>query len=253
MLAHEYKTMRSLEDSYWWYCVLRKMTCLELVKYAGKRQALQILDAGCGTGGTLEVMRKEFPLAKLTGFDVSKLALKHVHEREFRNVFNGSVDRIPLADSSQNLIVSLDVLYHEEVNQERAMQQFFRVLAPTGRLIMNLPAFECLRGQHDFAVKNVRRYTPCDVRALHERNGFVIETIFCWNAWLFIPLLFWRKLSAKLAGPSPDFAKSDLVHPPTALNYLLSLVGSWEAAICRRFRSPLGTSVFSVAKVSKST
>lgn len=243
MLSHEYDTMRSVEDNYWWYRVLRGLTCRELANCADGQR---ILDAGCGTGGTLQGIRSRLPNAHLTGFDISALALEHTRARGFDGVFEASVDRIPLADGSQDGIVSLDVLYHEGVDQDQAMREFHRVLAPGGRLIMNLPAFECLRGQHDLAVKNVRRYTPRRVRELHERHGFTAERIFCWNAWLFLPIFIWRKMSKLGASASTAAAKSDLVPPPVWINKVLSILGGCEAGICRAIRSPLGTSVFSV-------
>jgi len=111
---------------------------------------------------------------------------------------------------------------------------------------MNLPAFECLRGQHDIAVKNARRYTPREVRELHERHGFAVERIFCWNAWLFLPILLWRKFSNATAPVRAQDAKSDLVSPPDWLNNLLATLGGRDAAVCRTVQSPIGTSVFSV-------
>jgi hypothetical protein len=97
-------------------------------------------------------------------------------------------------------------------------------------------------------VKNARRYTPRDVRALHERHGFAVERVFCWNAWLFLPVLLWRKASKFMASGSPNEAKSDLVPPPALVNRLLTGVGLFDAQICRAVSCPVGTSVFSVAK-----
>lgn len=196
----------------------------------------------------MQAIRERFPEARLTGFDISTLALEHTRARGFRDVFEADVSSVGLEDASQDIVVSLDVLYHEGVEQEEAMQEFRRVLRPDGLLVMNLPAFECLRGQHDIAVKNARRYTPPGVRELHERNGFAMERIYCWNAWLFLPILVWRKLSKMSANASADKAKSDLVAPPAFLNKVLTLFGGYEAALCRAIASPLGTSVFSVGR-----
>jgi SAM-dependent methyltransferase len=247
VLAQEYNTMRTVEDDYWWYSVLRGLVRYEVGRTAGDMQHPRILDAGCGTGGMLASLRSAFGGAELAAFDLSPLAVQHTRARGFRNVFKASVDHIPLGTASQDAVVSLDVLYHEGADQERAMQEFHRLLVPEGRLIMNLPAFECLRGRHDVAVKNVRRYTPRDVRELHQRHGFTIERLFCWNAWLFLPILLWRQLSRNTRGaPTPE-AKSDLKQLTPVLNGLLGVLGGLEATLCRAARSPLGTSVFSVA------
>jgi SAM-dependent methyltransferase len=195
----------------------------------------------------MESIQRDFPGARLSGFDVSPVAVGHTRTRGFGNAIEANVHLIPCTDLSHDAVVSLDLLYHEGVDQEQAMREFWRVLVPGGRLIMNLPAFECLRGQHDVAVKNARRYSPRQVRELHQRHGFTVERLFCWNAWLFLPVLLWRKMSRKIAGASNDKAKSDLSPLNPALNRLLSFAGEAEAALCRAVRSPLGTSVFSVA------
>jgi len=248
MLSHEYDTMRSVEDDYWWYRILRSMTCREVTDLAKANPGLQILDAGCGTGGTMEALRMKNVGWELEGFDYSELALAHARRRGFANVLRGSVNSVPVAAQSQDIVISLDVLCCDGVDQKQAMKEFHRVLRPEGRLIMNLPAFECLRGQHDFAVNSVRRYTPGEVRELHERNGFTMERLFCWNAWLFLPILLWRKISKTTAKASTGEAKSDLILPPAALNKALEVLGGWEAALCRAIKSPVGTSVFSVGR-----
>lgn len=251
MLSHEYETMQSLEENYWWYRVLRKLTCQEIAGRIGKSREARILDAGCGTGGFLNAIQKNFPSAKLSGLDISTIALKYAHSRQSKGVFRASVDHIPLGNGSIDFIVSLDVLYHEQVNQEHAMKEFFRVLAPTGRLIMNLPAFRCLRGQHDVAVKNVRRYTPREVRELHARHGFLVERVFCWNVGLFLPILIWRKINKLRNLGDNKTARSDLAVLPSLLNAILFRWVFCEAIISRRTHFSLGTSVFSVAKITE--
>ena len=251
MLEHEYDTMRAVEDDYWWYRVLRAMTCREVVRATAGRSEARVLDAGCGTGGTMAALRTVDPALRLSGIDVSPLALAHVRERGFGDAREASVEQLPCAESSQDAVVSLDVLYHEGVDEERAMREFLRVLKPGGTLIMNLPAFECLRGRHDEAVRGVRRYTAAGVRDLHARNGFQAERVFCWNAWLFLPVLIWRRASRRLSAAQTGEAVSDLAMPPAWLNAAAALVASADAAACRAIRSPIGTSVFSVAKAVK--
>lgn len=248
MLDQEYQTMRSVEDGYWWYKVLREMTANEVVRATVSNPIAHLLDAGCGTGGTLAVLRERKDSWKLNGFDVSPLALEHTRERGFHDVFQASVDEIPLPDASLDVIVSLDVLCSEGVNQERSMKEFCRVLRRDGKLIMNLPAYRCLRGQHDVAVYSARRYTPQGVKNLHQRHEFVVNHVFCWNAWLFLPILFWRQISKRHKLTSLIEAKSDLVPPPVWVNAFLTRVGTWEFRVCKAIKCPIGTSVFSIAQ-----
>jgi SAM-dependent methyltransferase len=166
-------------------------------------------------------------------------------------VFDCGVESLPLQDVSQDAVCCLDVLYHEGVDQDRAMREFRRVLCVGGVLVMNLPAFECLRGQHDAAVGGVRRYSVRDVRDLHARNGFIVEQVFCWNAWLFPAVWAWRQISKRLPSARTESAKSDLVLPPEWLNSAAGAIAAADAKLCRFLGSPVGTSVFSVARVGK--
>jgi len=248
MLNHEYETMRSVEDRYWWYRVLRRMTVAEVARAVSGMADAGVLDAGCGTGGTLAELRNHNAKWRLSGFDFSDLALLHAGKRGFAQVIQGSVDSIPFADDSQDVIVSLDVLCCGGVDDDKSMDEFRRVLRKGGVLVMNLPAFECLRGQHDRAVNSVRRYNCSSVRSLHLRHGFAVERVFCWNAWLFPPVWVWRQVSKRLPSAHSDAAKSDLVMPPRWLNRMVGAAATVDAYLCRALGSPLGTSVFSVAR-----
>jgi ubiquinone/menaquinone biosynthesis C-methylase UbiE len=251
MLAHEYDTMRLVEDRYWWYRVLRQMTVDEVACDFADRAKAHILDAGCGTGGTLDALRRRNPDWDLTGCDISALAIEHAQARGFEKLLACSVESIPVPDESQDTVTCLDVLYHEGVDEDRSMQEFRRVLRKGGRLVMNLPAFECLRGQHDVAVNGARRYTKKQVRELHSRNGFTVERVFCWNAWLFPVVWAWRQISKRLPSARTESAKSDLALPPEWLNSAVGAIAAADAKLCCFLGSPVGTSVFSVARVGK--
>src|SRR4051794_12376977 len=107
MNEHEYALMRQVEDSYWWYAVLRESVDSEAkAQLAGKPDA-RILDAGCGTGGMMEVLRREHPSWHVSGLDFSPQALEHPRQRGFTDLTQGSVDALPYLDASFDAVVSL--------------------------------------------------------------------------------------------------------------------------------------------------
>jgi SAM-dependent methyltransferase len=120
--------------------------------------------------------------------------------------------------------------------------EIHRVLRDGGVLILNLPAFELLRGAHDRFVSLRRRFTRGEVRVLLEATGFEIVGITYWNAILFPIVLFLRLLSRRGA------RESDVRQLAPAWNRLLTRILKAEAAWLRRGTLPVGTSVFCVAR-----
>jgi len=248
MNEREYALMRRVEDSYWWYVVLRESVAVEVKALLAGRTDGRILDAGCGTGGMMEALRRENPRWKLCGLDSSSKAIGHTRERGFQDLTQGSVDALPYEGASFDVVISLDVLYFEGVDETRAMGEFQRVLKPGGVLVLNLPAFDFLRGRHDVAVKGVRRYTPARLRELLAQSGMEALRVHCWNLWLFVPILCWRLLSRVPMARGSAAAKSDLSMPPAFLNSALTAIARLDMALCRAISSPLGTSVQAVAR-----
>jgi SAM-dependent methyltransferase len=249
MLAPEYDTMRRVEDSYWWYAVLRDAVVDEVRRLAQGMERARILDAGCGTGGTLARLREANPAWDLRGIDFSPHAVEHTRARGIEKVEQGDVAQLPMPDGALDGIVSLDVLYHRNVHEGRAVTEFHRVLQTGGFLILNLPAFDALTGSHDKAVGGVRRYTKERVRALLEPAGFQIERQQYWNAWLFPPVMGWRLLSrAMTSNQTMEQTKSDLSQLPPWLNASLAAIGRTDFALCRSLSLPFGTSVFTAAR-----
>ncbi|MFZ2276567.1 MAG: class I SAM-dependent methyltransferase [Prosthecobacter sp.] len=248
MRAPEYDLMRAVEDRHWWYAVLRSQVLHALAGRLPPRGRL--LDAGCGTGGMLGFLQGRICDLNVAGVDAAEEAVRHCQQRGLSTVLLGSVEALPHADAAFDAVLSLDVLYHSGVIEKRALEEMGRVLRPGGLLVLNLPAFEGLRGSHDVAVSGARRYGACQVRALLEHASFTVETIHYWNAWLFLPLLAWRHLSRLKKEPAAA-GESDLKLTPRWMNSLLAGVGKLDAGLCRELRVPFGSSVFAVARKTK--
>jgi len=239
MSPAEHDLLRGAEEQHWWYAVLHRLVLAEME--ARVPTGLRVLDAGCGTGG---MMARLLPWEML-GVDVSPAAIAHCQRRGLRRVTPASVNELPFPDASMAAVLSLDVLYHEQVDEDRALAEMSRVLKPGGTMILNLPAFECLRGAHDRAVCGARRYTACHVRERLRLHNLEVDMIHYWNAWLFLPLLAWRGWSRHAAE-----ARSDLRPLPDSLNAALTELSLLDARLSRHLRLPFGSSVFAVARRS---
>lgn len=249
MQEHEYETMYRAEDTHWWYVGLRTVmfSLLGLPRTpctAAERQ-LNILDAGCGTGGTLNRLRR-YPCA--VGFDYSATALKFCRRRGLVNVRQGSIGDIPFPDNQLDLAISLDVMCDAGTPPENIiLGELFRVLKPGGRLYLNLPAYKWLRGEHDIAAGVVRRYTATGLSTLLHNAGFTIQRMSYWNTLLF-PLVLGVRLASRLSLPQdPSTAISDVKVPFAPANRILTNIVRLEAAWLRQFDLPFGSSLACVA------
>jgi SAM-dependent methyltransferase len=145
-------------------------------------------------------------------------------------------------------VVCLDVLYHEAVDETAALRELHRVLKPGGWLLLNLPAWNSLAGEHDRAVKGARRYTPERIRSLLAPPLWHIESLHGWNALLFPAVWTYRQLSRLRNQTATGPAQSDLKPLPSPINQLLASISTTDLAVCRAFQIPIGTSLFAIAR-----
>jgi SAM-dependent methyltransferase len=244
MSSAENDTMRSVEVELWWYRAMRSHVVSSITP---PRAAFDLLDAGCGTGGMLARVRERFPQASLTGLDFSERAIELTRGRATgAALVQGSVDALPFADESFDVVLSLDVLIVGGVDEQRAVAEMHRVLRKGGILILNLPAFDFLRGSHDIAVNIARRYNRPRLDALLSGPGFRLEQCSYWNMGLLPAVAAVRWLSRRSAR-QPE-VRSDLKPMFAPLNRALAALARLELAISRRVPLPFGTSLFALAR-----
>lgn len=246
MKPQEHEIMRSVEDHYWWYQALRQHVAASIDP---ARPNFSLLDAGCGTGGMLATLSEKFPEAELTGIDASDQGVDLTAGRELgASLAVASVNELPFPADSFDFVVSLDVWSHAGVDDALAAHETHRVLHPGGRMILNLAAFEFLKGAHDCAVDVDRRYERLQVRTLLEGAGFEIERLTYWNATLLPPIALVRWLSRMRLARAPAETRSDFRPLPGPLNSMLRGVAALELGASRHLSLPFGTSVFAVAR-----
>ncbi|WP_135466472.1 class I SAM-dependent methyltransferase [Crenalkalicoccus roseus] len=230
MEPREYDLMDAAEEGMWWYRALHAQVLDALAFVMPARPAAPLLDAGCGTGGFLARLRAARPDLPAIGLEVHPPAARRAGVKAGLPVAAASVNDLPFRDGSFSAVVSLDVLSHQAVQPERALAEMFRVLAPGGWLVLNLPAFEWLRSAHDMRVHNARRYTATGARAALEEAGFGAVRVRYWNALLLPLMAMQRKVLARAphnrsdVAPFPPWLDRSL-HAVTALERRLMAAG----------------------------
>jgi SAM-dependent methyltransferase len=248
----EYELMAALETDHWWYRGLRDILARILTN---RRFALphgsQVLDAGCGTGENLRLLRTLLDPAYLGGFDISDFAVaRAAGKMPGADVYRSDICAPELRRETFDLIVSCDVIYVCGVQAAFAgLQRLTHSLRSGGLLLLHLPALNWLYSRHDVAVHTYERFTARDVRQLLRQLGLNAELVTYRVFTLFPAIVFARLPSILGFRPTPIEAKSDLALPGRNVNNLLTRILQTEnAAIGRGLRFPWGTSLIAVGR-----
>jgi SAM-dependent methyltransferase len=243
----EVKIMYEAEDTHWWYRGLRGVMFELLRLHRPGAQQLRILDAGCGTGGTLAAFTRA-GFKQLDGFDLNATALDFCRERGLDYVKLGSLTDIPFESDAFDVIVSNDVLNDAGISNEAdALRELYRALKPGGRLFLNLPAYRFLASEHDRATDVVRRYTRKEIAGKLSASGFRVARVTYWNMLLFPVVLLVRLLRRERTHDLAKPARSDILVPPAPFNALLTAMLWVERGMIRFADLPAGSSVAVVA------
>lgn len=236
--------MYRVEDQHWWYRGMASITRSLIEAWVQPTAPLKILDAGCGTGAAMTTYLADY--GEVTGVDLFPQALEFCRRRSARRLACASVLDLPFAPASFELVTSFDVLYERAVTDDvTALREFARVLTASGRILLRLPAYDWLRGQHDERVHTARRYTKTRVRNLFDQAGFVLEQISYANTLLF-PLAVIKRLGERFF-PSQGNG-SDLALEVGMFNSLFRSILASEAPIIARSGLPFGLSVVAVGR-----
>lgn len=230
------------EDRHFWFRGLRAFA-RPLVESATRGVPdPEILDSGAGTGRNLEMLAE---YGRAVGVERSAVGLAHARRRG-RDVVPGDVARLPFGDARFDLVTSFDVLYClPDPAEAAAVREIARVLRPGGHALVNVAAFESLRGPHSDLAREVRRYTPRGLRALLEGAGLEVVRLTCTHASL-LPILLPARRLARRAGEGAE--EAEIAVPPPWINEPLAMLLALEARVLRRIDLPAGSSVLALAR-----
>jgi SAM-dependent methyltransferase len=242
----EYEALFEVEDRHWWFVALRREIARALERHAPDAAGGSWLDAGSGTGGLLANLRGGAPAFRI-GLDSSLRGLLLARSRGLADLAAGSVAALPFSPAVFGLISSIDVLCHRDVEEDRALSEMHRCLRPGGLLVLQVPAFPWLFGEHDRAVWTSRRFRRGEVERLLERAGFRVRESF-YRMTLLFPAAVLRRLWTRRARKGGN-ARSDVRTASALEDALLGGAARLESALAALGpRLPFGLSVFCVAE-----
>lgn len=239
MQSEEYEMMAAAESGMWWYRGLHAWMIDRIRELGTNPGTLTVLDSGAGTGGFAQQCETHFPGIELFAVDIDAVAIDYFSNKSRRPVVRGSVNELSFAGNAFDLIVASDLLYHNAVDETKAIGELQRCLKPGGTVMLNLPAYNWMRSSHDERVHTARRYTAKRAAKEFSRAGFEIVESTYRNALLFPIMALFRLTLGRFA------TKSDVADVPAWQNALFGSVMSFENALARRgVRFPFGGSVY---------
>jgi SAM-dependent methyltransferase len=163
----------------------------------------------------------------------------------------GSVLALPFADRAFEVVGAFDVVEHCDP-EDVALAELHRVLAPGGRLLLSVPAYQWAWSDHDVANGHHRRYTrPRAVAAVRAAGFDVVRATYGFAAVFpaFVAERAVRGVRHRLA-PARGAAPADVVDVPrvsAGLERLLLGLCHWDERVLTHRDLPFGSSVFLAA------
>jgi SAM-dependent methyltransferase len=199
------------------------------------RRSADLAEVGCGHG-LLQRQIEDHYQRNLTGFDLNEFALKQTASRTSPvccyNIFQQQAEYKGKFD----IIFLFDVLEHLQ-DEDGFLQAVLFHLAPAGKILLNVPAFQAFWSKYDEVAGHHRRYTAGSLREVARRSGINMRGWTYWGLPL-APLLVLRKLWM-LGKKREEVIASGFDAGSSAMNRLLLLASRCEAIPQRLFGSSL--------------
>jgi SAM-dependent methyltransferase len=204
------------------------------------------LDVGCGTGEVMALLAQAGAGA-VVGTDLSPHALAHAAARAGPGgagpLLAARAEQLPFPDGCADVVVSLEVIEHVD-SDLAALHEYRRVLRKGGTLLVTVPAYESLWGEHDDWAGHRRRYGAGQLGRTVGRAGFDVTRTSYYFSFLVPPAYAVRRTPLRrLVGNTDEEASGSAL-----VSRLMAAAARAERAVLRRTgRLPFGLSVLALA------
>jgi SAM-dependent methyltransferase len=232
-----------LERQHFWHLARRRIVLATLEHFVraapGVSTPRRLLDVGCGAGTNLRAFQQ-------LGFDCVGIETDPLLVEQARRTSGVPVWHLtlPLKNPPReqfDVILLLDVLEHVQ-DDRAALTSLKSLLAPSGVLIINVPAHPHLWSILDEENQHYRRYTRHALAAVLVATGYRISSLRFWGS-VGYPLVLIQRRWVWARHPQPY----ETYIPPQALTTALSNLLWWEFKVTAGFPLPFGVSLLAVA------
>jgi SAM-dependent methyltransferase len=179
MNPEEFAHIAASEQEFWWYRGMRKILSALLDPIVAGRRIDRALEAGCGTGYQALVCRDRYGW-RMYPSDLGWEGLEYGRKLGLDRLSQADLRALPFRTDAFDVVMSLDVLVHFPRGEENAaLQELVRVLAPGGLLVLRVSALDILRSRHSEFTCERQRFTRGRLARAAERLGIrVLRTTY---------------------------------------------------------------------------
>jgi len=245
-----FRELVAAEDRHFWFMARNKVIAAALQRATRSLPAgFRTLEIGCGTGNVLRLLEKAGG-GSVIGMDMFAGGLRYARQRTHCALVQGDM-HVPPFNTQFHLIGMFDVIEHL-ADDSRALTSARTLLAPSGKLLLTVPAAMSLWSYADEFAGHQRRYDRNQLREKLLAAGFRVDYVSYFMATTY-PVMWLKRRTTSLAhqAHSPQEAR-DLflaeLRPVPLVNGILRWLAEREANLIAAGRVlPLGTSLLAVA------
>lgn len=157
-------------------------------------EGIRVLDVGCGDGFVARGIFGGLEAKEITAVDIY---LSDELMRDLANLPGGVRYRQELPeDGTYDLVLLLDILEHVENDRGFLANLVDKHVAPGGKVLITVPAFQTLYSRHDEFLGHYRRYTLQELVAVATSGDLNIIASGCLFFSLLLPKFILYKLLA---------------------------------------------------------
>jgi len=234
-----------LGRSYWWLAGKYRVIN-DAVKrmFRPEKARPKVLDLGCGPGNLLDLIAAQ---GDTFGSDFSADALGFCYQRGYHRLFRADFHSLPIRGESFDLVTCIDVLEHLQ-DDRRAFKELGRILRPSGLLVVSVPAFQFLWGDHDTIYGHHRRYRTGEVRERLEAVGLEVLKLTYFEPLFVAPLWLYRNWKKVTVRTGELHERDDFIKLFAPVNTVLAHLIAAERFPLRYFNFPFGVTILAVAR-----
>jgi len=243
-MDYEYSNVLSqLDQTHFWFRAKQYYLRSVITK-----EEANILDVGCGPGGNIaDFDKKKY---NIIGIDKCKTAISYYQEKGRKGI-QWDLENTQSISIGLTLdyIVALDIIEHLQ-NPTGVLKNLRGLSCPKTKLIITVPAYQCLWSEWDVCMGHIKRYSPKLLIKELSASGWIVDELFYIHHFLVLPALLQRKV---YYGISRYFLnkkqKRTFYNPVGLINKILSILYYFEYFLHKiHLNPPFGLSIFVVAR-----